>query len=181
MRRGSHATEGGMLRSLLIVALLVSACHGKTAERVAETTTPSVPPPPIGFVGEWVQVAPVAYSGNTLTLRADSSASGRLPHYRADTAGVASATRWRVMFMSHEPVASRTDWWGGHTDGGEADCTLTGGPDSPPGCRSGPLLCFGDADRWYGCLGFRFNQDSLALSTGDRYVRAGRATARGAA
>ena len=79
-----------------------------------------------------------------------------------------SRSRSRLAATSRNSLSTeRSDWWGGHRDGGEWSCFTN--PDEK--CRSGPMLCLGDADN-FGCTQFRFGHDSLALDTGDRYVRA---------
>lgn len=64
-----------------IVALLLVACKSREPVQVAAIQEWTVPPP-VGFVGDWVQVWPASRRGDTLTLRADSSASGLAPGER---------------------------------------------------------------------------------------------------
>ena len=63
-----------------IVALLLVACKSHEPVQVAAIQEWTVPP--LGFVGDWVQVWPASRRGDTLTLRADSSASGLAPGER---------------------------------------------------------------------------------------------------
>ncbi len=158
-------------RCALVVALLLAGCKSRESLQVATADQEWQVPPPVGFVGDWVQVWPTSRKGDTLTLRADSTAeglttAGRADWYSDDTT-TANITWWKVRFMSHEPSTERADWWGGHEDGGEYSCFAD--PDEK--CRSGPMLCLGN-DRSFECVQFRFSPDSLALSSGDRYVRA---------
>ncbi len=158
-------------RCVLIVVLLPAGCKSRDQVQVASADQEWTVPPPVGLVGDWIQTRPESRRGDTLTLRADSTATGRAPAarlswYPGDT-NITTISRWSVKFMSHEPSTERADWWGGHEDGGESNCYSD--PDEK--CRSGPMLCLGDADN-YGCTQFRFGHDSLALDTGDRYVRA---------
>jgi hypothetical protein len=166
---GEHG--GSMRYHLLFLALIGIGCRSHDQVQVASTNQEWTVPPPVGLVGDWIQIRPKSRRGDTLTLRADSTATGpapagRLDWYPGDT-NITTISRWGVKFMSHEPSTQRADWWGGHKDGGEYSCFSN--PDEK--CRSGPMLCLGDADN-FGCTQFRFGHDSLALGTGDRYVRA---------
>lgn len=147
----------------LLVVILLAACRDSAHRKPpvhAHTRAP------IGLVGSWVQIRPDSVRGDTLTLRADFRASGLVPRYQGDTL-IMHATRWKVQFTSHDPVAMRGDWYGGREDGGDVSCVF--GNDST--CVSGPLLCIGDTTA-YQCVAFRFGRDSLSLSTGARFVRA---------
>lgn len=155
----------------LVVALLLPGCKSREPIQVATADQGWQVPPPVGFVGDWVQVWPKSRKGEILTLRADSTAeglptAGRADWYSSDTA-IADIAWWKVRFMSHESSSERADWWGGHEDGGESSCFTD--PDEK--CRSGPMLCLGNESS-FECTQFRFTPDSLALSSGDRYVRA---------
>ena len=159
----SFVRRSFMRKHALFVMLLLTACRDKVPEQ---------PPPhgrtraPIGFVGKWVQTWPDNLRGDTLTLHANFSASGLVPRYPEDTL-VTSATRWKIQFTSHDPVAARQDWYGHRNDGGDRSCVF--GSDST--CISGPLLCIGDTLSYH-CVAFQFSPDSLRLSTGARFVRA---------
>jgi hypothetical protein len=110
----------------LVVALLLPGCKSREPIHVATADQGWQVPPPVGFVGDWVQVRPDSRKGDTLTLRADSTAeglatAGRADWYSRDTT-MAEVTWWKVRFMSHESPTERADWWGGHEDGGEYSC-----------------------------------------------------------
>lgn len=161
-----------MRYQLLFLALIVVGCRSHDQVQVASTNQGWTVPPPVGLVGDWIQIRPESRRGDTLTLRADSTAEGPAPAprfswYPEGDSGMTTVSRWSVKFMSHEASIQRADWWGGHKDGGESSCFSD--PDEK--CRSGPMLCLGDAEN-LGCAQFRFGHDSLALDTGDRYVRA---------
>jgi hypothetical protein len=159
-----------MCSCALVVVFLLPGCKWREPIQVATADQEWQVPPPVGFVGDWVQVWPASRKGDTLTLRADSTAKGLTTAGRADWYGddttTAAVTWWKVRFMSHEPSTQRADWWGGHEDGGEYSCFAN--PDEK--CRSGPMLCLGNK-KSFECVQFRFTPDSLALSSGDRYVR----------
>lgn len=144
----------------LLIAML--ACQSEHASSVAVSDARRAP---IGLVGEWVRLAPKAFAGDTLTLREDSTASGVMPWRNGRLARV---KRWKVAFSSKDPVASRADWRGGHTDGGDRECF----GQHTQGCVSLPVLCVG-AGQEYECEAFQYTApDSLALSSGSRFVRA---------
>lgn len=123
---------------------------------------------PVGFVGLWVQTWPDRLRGDTLTLYSNFAASGLVPRYPFDSL-VATATRWKIRFTSHDPVVTRGDWDLHRDDGGDPSCVFGDGTDSS--CVSAPLLCIGDSLSYY-CAMFRFSRNSLTLGSGARFVRA---------
>jgi hypothetical protein len=152
---------------VFIFALLLMGCKSRERMQVATANQEWKVPPPVGLVGDWVQLWPASRRGDTLTLRADSTARGLPPSDPGISwKDMTTITQWQVRFMSHDLSTERSDWWGGHRDGGEWSCWA----DVNEKCRSGPMLCLGDGnlDR---CVQFKFGRDSLALDTGDRYVR----------
>lgn len=52
------------------------------------------PRPPVGLFGDWVHTAPAALQGDTLSLRADSTARGLIPW---DEKRAARVTRWKLI------------------------------------------------------------------------------------
>lgn len=60
-------------------ALMVPLFIACTEQKPVQTLSAGRARPPIGFVGQWAQTWPESLRGDTLTLRADSTASGRLP------------------------------------------------------------------------------------------------------
>jgi hypothetical protein len=150
------------MRTLLLLSVaLTLGCTGRE---------PPLPPPParsaIGLVGDWVRFAPASLSGDTLTLRTDSTAAGIVPWANGQLAVI---KRWKIKFTSRDAVAAREDWAQGHADGGDGDCVF----DDGAGCISGPVLCLG-AGQQYQCEAFRYTGDSLTLSHGSRFVRSSR-------
>jgi len=144
---------------------LVIGC-GDEASRVSEQRAPDGPRLPAGLIGQWLVVAPYALSGDTLTLRADSTATGIIP-WPPPKDRMAKIARWKVQFGSKDPVGTRRDWTEGYTDGGDPECML----DNAPGCVSLPMLCLGAPNQYF-CSAFRFvPPDSLAIQAGLRYVR----------
>jgi hypothetical protein len=150
-----------MRLTLLMVGLAVAACRD-AAPPQKPPSVQSTARAPVALVGTWVQERTASIGSDTLLLRADSTASGRLPGFPAGR-----ATRWKMMFTSRSPVVDRSDWYGGHPDGGDLVCTTD---SAAAGCISNPVLCIGD-ERAYRCVGFRFRHDTLALSSGDIYLR----------
>jgi len=143
----------------LVVALTVSC-------REAPPPRPSPARLPVGLLGDWVRIAPTSLRGDTLTLRADSSASGIIPWSNGRLAVV---KRWKLIFTSRDAVVAREDWAQGHTDGGDPECSF--GP--AVGCISGPIICLG-AGREYQCEAFKYTPDSLFLWHGSQFVRLSR-------
>lgn len=144
----------------LVLAYLTVGCTGEKAlpENGAHPRAM-----PVGLFGTWVdrRQRPVP---DTLVLREDSTASG--VNRRVDDVPM-RVTRWKVAFLSKDPITSRADVLGGiYQDGGDLSCTMA--PDST--CVSAPVLCLGDTTS-YDCLGFKYRGDSLALSNGARYER----------
>ena len=150
---------------VLGLAILVGCGRGEsTSGRLEYSTFAGISP--IGLEGTWIQVAPTSLQGVRLTLRADSSASGRMPRFDVDT-GHTPASRWVVFFTSRESPG-RGDTLTLHPDdGGDGGCWWR----ADAGCISRPVLCVGDSTH-YTCTLFQLRGDSLALGTGDRYVRA---------
>jgi hypothetical protein len=150
------------MRALLpLVATLTIACR--------DAPKPTKPPsgrPPVGLVGDWVRIAPTSLRGDTLTLRADSSAAGVIPW---GNGRLAIIKRWKIMFTSRDAVVAREDWAQGHADGGDPECSF--GPGT--GCISGPIICLG-AGKQYQCETFKYTPDSLFLSHGSRFIRLSR-------
>jgi hypothetical protein len=150
------------MRCILAVAMLLVACVDK--ESAPKVALPA-PRPPLGLIGDWVRVAPQSLRGDTLSLRADSTARGLIPWYNDSLARI---TRWRVVFGAHEPPTERADWRQGHSDGGDFDCMRGLAKD----CQGLPLICLhagGEAQ----CEAFHYAPpDTLGLSSGLRYVRA---------
>ena len=160
---------GGMRASLLLGAL---ACTAGETRPIVPRTPPSSPRLAIGLVGDWVRFAPTNLRGDTLTLRADSTAAGVIPWGDGRYARIA---RWKIMFTSRDAVVARADWAQGHADGGDPECSFGGSA----ACISGPQLCFG-AGKQYRCETFNYTPDSLTLVDGSRFIRLSRtpATAR---
>jgi hypothetical protein len=170
------------MRYRMLVALVcLAGCKGKEEPSVAVAATP--PRASIGLYGDWVHIAPEALRGDTLRLRADSTADGLVPW---DNERAARIWRWRLIFGSKDPVNARFDWRQGHNDGRDVECISprywpdqdSGGTNarsskySAIGCRSMPMICFGAGPRWQ-CETFHFvAPDSLWLMDGSRFVRA---------
>jgi hypothetical protein len=135
----------------------------------AEPPAPPRPPEPprvsVAFVGEWVRLTPRRLRGDTLRLRADSSADGIiLWNDKRD----ALARHWVTHFGSRDPVAARADWRKGYQDGGDADCVVG---RRRVGCVSMPILCLG-APGHYACNALKYvAPDSLFLADGSSFVR----------
>ena len=151
-----------MDRHILFAPLLLLACRAKEPPP-RQTAIASHSRPAVALMGDWIQQTPLRYRGDTLRLRGDSSAKGRVPGETPQR----DATRWKILFTSREAPTSRTDWWGGYQDGGDLDCQ-TGESKS---CVSAPTFCVGDRTG-YSCVGFRFRLDTLTLSSGDVFIRA---------
>jgi hypothetical protein len=127
----------------------------------------------VAFVGDWVRLTPNRLRGDTLRLRADSSADGIILW---DGKRDARARHWVTRFASRDSVASRTDWRHGYQDGGDADCYFG---RITVGCVSMPILCLG-APGQYACAALKYvAPDSLFLADGSSFVRARSATAVG--
>jgi hypothetical protein len=119
----------------------------------------------VAFVGEWVRLTPRRLRGDTLHLRADSSAGGIILW---DDTRDAMARHWVMRFGSRTPVAVRADWRKGYQDGGDADCVLD---RAKVGCVSMPILCLG-APGQYACNALKYvAPDSLFLADGSSFVR----------
>ncbi|MEP6622409.1 MAG: hypothetical protein ABJE47_24005 [bacterium] len=159
-----------MARFLAVVATgLLIACAPKEPPPNLGVTheAPAGSPLPVALLGDWIGVAPPAVRGDTLTLRPDSTARGIIP-WGPDR--LVAISRWKVVFRSKDPAATRADWQQGHVDGGDIDCVA----DSAKGCVSLPELCLGTSSQ-YDCGAFKYTRsDSLTLQSGVRYVRAPR-------
>lgn len=169
------------MRMAIAFLAFIAACSGKapradTSVANRDTSVPNLPHPPIGFVGRWAQVHPDAMRGDTLTLRADSTADGIIVW--RDGRHLARISRWFIQFTSRDPVASRADLRHGHKDssgytvGGDPACVFDKRyrDQSAPGCISLPEICLGVRGQ-YACDAFALTADSLLLSGGARYVR----------
>jgi hypothetical protein len=172
------------MRYRMLVALVcLAGCKGKEEPSVAVAATP--PRPPIGLYGDWVHVAPEALRGDTLRLRADSTADGLIPW---DGERAARISRWQLIFRSKDPATERADWRLGHRDGGDVECSEIAGwrklgrpksnvdstrvPPRASGCQSMPMLCLGTSEE-FRCETFHYvAPDSLWLMDGSRFVRA---------
>jgi hypothetical protein len=157
-----------MKRSLLLsVAFLMACSPDPKTSRVASLAVPVPAGPtrlPVALVGQWVAVAPYSVSGDSLSLRPDSSAQGIIPW---PPNRLARISRWKVQFGSRDPVGTREDWKQGHRDGGDPECSF----GNDPGCVSLPMLCLG-ALKQYLCEAFQYSApDTLTLRSGLRYVR----------
>jgi hypothetical protein len=145
------------------LVLLLYPTIGCGEERMPPGSTATLPRLPVGLFGTWVQASRVP-APDTLVLREDSTARGWNRRHDEPPMFV---TRWKVAFLSKDPISSRADFLGMiYQDGGDLSCTMA--PDST--CVSAPVLCLGDATK-YDCMGFRYRNDSLALSNGARYQR----------
>lgn len=126
---------------------------------------PDPPRPSVGLVGEWVRLTPRRLRGDTLRLRADSTADGMILW---DEKRDVRARYWMTRFGSRDPVASRRDWRRGYQDGGDADCYFG---RTTEGCVSMPMLCIGAPDE-YTCKALKYVvPDSLFLADGSSFVR----------
>lgn len=146
-----------MGRMLLITILAVVACARDVPPPPVATARPAV-----GLVGDWLRVAPDSLRGDTLILRADSTALGVVPWQGR----LAIIKRWKIVFTSHDSVAARSDWAQGHADGGDGECYI----GDTTGCISAPIICLG-AGKQFQCEAFKYSPDSLTLSHGSRFVR----------
>jgi len=142
--------------------LALATCRAGEPARTS-SSEPLKPQPALALVGNWLRVAPEHLKGDTLRLRADSSAEGIIPW---PPNKFASVTYWKIRYMSKDPVGTRHDWRQGYTDGGDAECMREG----ELGCVSLPTLCLG-ATGQYKCEAFALTPDSLLVSTGLQYVR----------
>jgi hypothetical protein len=150
------------MRALLpLVATLAIACRD-----APEPPKPPAPRAPVGLVGDWLRIAPASLRGDTLTLRADSSAVGIIPW---GNGRLAIIKRWKIMFTSRDAVVARADWAQGHEDGGDPECSFGAGT----GCISAPIICLG-ASKQYQCETFKYTADSLFLFHGSRFIRLSR-------
>ncbi|MCZ8205414.1 hypothetical protein [Gemmatimonas sp.] len=123
------------------------------------------PRPPSALVGHWERQAPASLRGDTLTLNADSTASGLILW---EETKVARAKHWTTRFGSRKPAAERQDWREGYEDGGEPECVLG---LNPKGCVSLPMICIG-ALKEQSCQAFTFvAPDSLLFPDGSVFVR----------
>jgi hypothetical protein len=131
---------------------------------------PAVPPkprPPTALIGSWERQAPRALRGDTLTLRADSTANG-LILWGEEQEQVVRSTHWYTFFASRDPVSERQDWRRGFTDGGDPECSF--GP-SQDGCISMPMICIG-AIKQKACQSFVYvAPDSLLFHDGSVFLR----------
>ena len=150
-----------MDKHILFAPLLLVACRATEAPP-RQAAMGSHSRPAVALMGDWIQQRPLRYRGDTLHLGVDASAKGRVPGETRPR----DATRWKILFTSREAPTSRTDWWGRYQDGGDLDCQTGEGTR----CVSAPTLCVGDRTG-YSCLGFRFRQDTLTLSSGDVFSR----------
>ena len=140
---------------------LLASC----AETPAPPRPPELPRVSVGLVGEWVRLTPRRLRGDTLRLRADSSADGVILW---DEKRDALARHWMTRFASRTPVAARADWRKGYQDGGDADCFLG---RTTVSCVSMPILCLG-APGQYACNALKYvAPDSLFLADGSSFVR----------
>lgn len=146
----------------LAIVFPVAALVGCT-----ESSAPPDPPrPPVAFVGDWVRLTPARLLGDTLRLRADSSAQGIILW---DDKHDAVARRWVWRYGSRDPVASRVDWRNGYQDGGDADCSFG---RTTVGCISMPIICLGVPGQM-SCTALKYvAPDSLFLADGSSFVRA---------
>ena len=168
---------------MLVAMVCLAECGGKEEPSVAVAAMP--PRPPVGLYGDWVHIAPEALRGDTLRLRADSTADGLIPW---DSERAARVTRWQLIFGSKDPATTRADWRLGHKDGGDLECssladrrklgrreahadsTRLSSPAS--GCQSMPMICLGTPEEFH-CETFHYvAPDSLWLMDGSRFVRA---------
>ena len=153
--------------SSLMLALSAGGCRDAPPPRV-ETPVPSPSRAPVGLVGTWVHRPALDARHDTLILRADSTATGWMKE-ETDSTTVLPVQRWRVSFLSRDPVVARTDMPGRYQDGGDFSCTKH--PDST--CVSAPVLCLGPVGQ-LDCQGMTFRADTLWLSNEGRLVRIAR-------
>lgn len=148
-----------------MLTLLLSITGGCAKDEPPKT--PVEPPRPgVALVGAWHRIAPLRLAGDTLLLRADTTASGVIAWDEGRDMRVA---HWSVRFGSRDSVAGRQDWREGHSDGGDPACFLS---REPVGCISMPMLCLG-AGQLRACNTFALiARDSLLLADGSRFVRA---------
>ena len=149
--------------ALPAITLSLGACRGRDDTPASRGALPAVPRVARAFVGDWLRVAPQRLRGDTLRLRADSTADGIIP-WPPDR--LARVSRWKLRFGSKDPVDARGDWREGFTDGGEADCVMR----DDAACISMPLLCLGAAVEVM-CNAFVVTSDSLLLADGQRFRR----------
>jgi hypothetical protein len=163
MHRLLTRTTHMVLVSCAVGMLLLVACS-KTppaSKRVSASAAP-----PVGLYGVWVSTQNHTSRQDTLFLLAHSVARGWSGKPGQPSMAV---TRWQIKYLSKDPRDTRRDWNGGrYQDGGDLACTTA--PDST--CVSAPVPCIGDAAP-LDCMGSRFHGDSLALSNGANYRRAG--------
>jgi hypothetical protein len=152
-----------MKSSPILFILTVVGCRANEASQRDVAAEPLKAQAAVAVVCQWLRVAPTLHKGDSLHLYADSSAQGFIPW---PPNRLARISRWKIRYMSKEPVGTRQDWRQGYTDGGDAACMR----DGEPGCVSLPTLCLG-AEAEYSCEAFALTPDSLLLSTGAQYIR----------
>jgi len=106
-----------LLIACLALALTFGGCRDAAPPPV-EKPAASPSRAPIGLVGTWVHRPSLDARHDTLVLRADSSATGWMKE-RSDSNTVLPVQRWRVGFLSRDPVAARSDRPGRYQDGGD--------------------------------------------------------------
>ena len=146
----------------LFLGCTLAGCGREVAKAPLADSIP-LPRLAIGFVGDWLTIAPSSLRGDTLRLGIDSSATGVIPWSRR---GMVRVSHWKIRYGSKDSVAARADWRYGFKDGGDTECVV----GDAPGCISMPLLCLGASGESL-CVAFLLKGDSLLLSSGLRYVR----------
>ena len=146
----------------LFLGCTLAGCGREVAKAPIADSIP-VPRLAIGFVGDWLTIAPSSLRGDTLRLGIDSSATGVIPWSRQ---GMVRVSHWKIRYGSKDSVAARADWRYGFKNGGDTECVF----GDAPGCISMPLLCLGPSGESL-CVAFLLKGDSLLLSSGLRYVR----------
>jgi hypothetical protein len=153
---------GRMLRAVVPLVAIAAGC----TQAPEPPRVPEPPRPPVGFIGDWVRLTPRRLQGDTLSLRADSTADGVILWNAKEDA---RATRWLWRYGSRAPAGSQADWRRGYHDGGDADCVLG---RATAGCTSMPMICLG-ASREMSCTALAYvAPDSLFLADGSNFVRA---------
>jgi hypothetical protein len=161
--KSAYRMRNAMKLVRILLALPLAGCQANESPNNSALAEPVRPHAAVSLVGDWLVVAPSRLKGDTRRLRADSTAEGIIPWPPNRYARV---SRWKIRYMSKDPVGTREDWRQGFSDGGDAECMR----DGEPGCVSLPTLCLG-AEAQYVCEAFAQPADSLLLSTGLQYVR----------
>lgn len=151
--------------SCLVLALSVGGCRDNAPPPV-EKPAPSPPRAPIAMLGTWLHRPSLDARHDTLVLHADSTATGWMKEETDSGTVVLAVARWKVAFMSKDPVVDRTDMPGRYQDGGDVICSMR--PDST--CISAPVLCLEPVGRKPFCQGMTFRGDTLWLSNEGRFV-----------